>query len=262
MTWPPRWSSLNTDPDRHLTYDEYQAKHGEAGNGMALSVYEDLEQGSPEWLQARCGIVTASTVGKLLTATGKVANNDTSRALTQSLVAERITGRVEYMFPNRDMQRGTMLEPYARDLYAAHYAPVTEVGFMRLDSPDAWSLGYSPDGLVGDDGLLEIKSRNPRTQINAIMFDRVPAANMAQLQAGLLVTGRDWIDYCSYSPGLPLYVKRVHPDRAWFAAITEAVDTFTVTARQQINAYRARTTGMPNTEWFDPFDQEEEITFG
>ena len=229
---------------------------------MTLTIYEDLEQGSPEWLQARCGIVTASTVGKLLTSTGKVANNDTSRNHMQALIAERITGRVEYTYPNRDMQRGTLLEPYARDLYAAHYAPVDEVGFMRLDHPDAWSLGYSPDGLVGDDGLLEIKSRSPRIQINTIMWDRVPGANMAQLQAGLLVTGRDWIDYCSYSPGLPLYVRRVEPDITWFAAITDAVDAFAVTARQQIDAYRNRTATMPTTEWFDPFEQEEEITFG
>lgn len=229
---------------------------------MTLTVYEDLEQGSPEWFQARCGIVTASTVGKLLTSTGKVASNDTSRALTQSLVAERITGRAECTYPSRDMQRGTMLEPYARDLYAKHYGPVVEVGFMRFDSPDGWSLGYSPDGLIGDDGLLEIKSRSPRIQINTIMFDRVPGANMAQLQAGLLVSGRDWIDYCSYSPGLPLYVKRVRPDRAWFAAISEAVDTFAVTARQQIQAYRELTANLPATEWFDPFDEEEEIYFG
>ena len=229
---------------------------------MTLTIYEDLEQGSPEWLQARCGIVTASTVGKLLTSTGKVANNDTSRNHMQALIAERITGRVEYTHPNRDMQRGTLLEPYARDLYAAHYAPVDEVGFMRLDGPDGWSLGYSPDGLVGDDGLLEIKSRSPRIQINTIMWDRVPGANMAQLQAGLLVTGRDWIDYCSYSPGLPLYVKRVHPDAAWLTAINQAVEAFTVNAAEQIQAYQMCATYLPTTEWFDPFEQEEEITFG
>lgn len=229
---------------------------------MTLTIYEDLEQGTEEWLHARCGIVTASVVGKLLTSTGKVASNDTSRNLTHTLIAERITGRVEYTFPNRDMQRGTMLEPYARDLYAEHYAHVTEVGFMRRDGVDGWALGYSPDGLIGDDGLLEIKSRSPRIQINTIMFDRVPGANMAQLQAGLLVSGRDWIDYCSYSPGLPLYVKRVLPDISWFAAITDAVRAFTVAADEQINAYQEQTANLPNTEWFDPFDIEEEIYFG
>src|SRR5690606_529488 len=154
---------------------------------MTLTIYDTLEQSSPEWLEARRGIVTASTVGKLLTATGKVADNDTSRALTHALIAERITGRVEYSAPSRDMQRGTLLEPYARDLYASHYAPVQEIGFMRFENTNGSVIGYSPDGLVGEDGLIEIKSRTPRIQVDTILADRVPAANMAQLQAGLFV---------------------------------------------------------------------------
>src|SRR5690606_28207827 len=190
-------------------------------------------------------IITASTVGKLLTATGKVANNDTSRALTHALIAERITGRVEYSAPSRDMQRGTLLEPYARDLYARNYAPVQEIGFMRFENTNGSAIGYSPDGLVGEDGLIEIKSRTPRIQVNTILADRVPAANMAQLQAGLFVSGRDWIDYVSYSPGLPLYVKRVQPDAAWFAAIIDAVEAFEATARETLAQYRAAVADMP-----------------
>lgn len=229
---------------------------------MSLTVYDDMEQGSPEWLQARCGIVTASTVGKLLTSTGKVANNDTSRTLTETLIAERITGRSEYVPPSRDMQRGTILESYARDLYGQHYAPVTEVGFMRLDSGGGHALGYSPDGLIGDDGLIEIKSRNPRIHINTIMSGNVPRANLPQLLAGLLVSGRAWIDYCSYSPGLPLYVKRIYPNTVWFAAISEAVEMFTETAKERVSEYQERILAMPVTDWFDPLDQKEEITFG
>ena len=77
---------------------------------MRRKVYRELIQGSDEWLNARAGLVTASTVGKLLTSTGKVANNDTARGLTDTLVAERLTGRVEYVHPTRDMERGTILE--------------------------------------------------------------------------------------------------------------------------------------------------------
>lgn len=229
---------------------------------MTLTIYDTLEQGTPEWLEARRGIVTASTVGKLVTATGRVANNDTSRALIHALIAERITGRVEYTAPSRDMQRGTLLEPYARDLYVRHYAPVQEIGFMRFENGNGSAIGYSPDGLVGDDGLIEIKSRTPRIQVNTILADRVPAANMAQLQAGLFVSGRDWIDYVSYSPGLPLYVKRVQPDAAWFAAIIYAVEAFEATARETLTQYHAAVANMPATEYFDPFDQEEEVAFG
>lgn len=228
---------------------------------MTLTVFESLTQGSDEWLQARAGIVTASTVGKLLTSTGKVANNDASRALTETLVSERITGRVEYVHPSRDMQRGTLLEPFARDIYATHYAPVEEVGFMRLDN-DGKSLGFSPDGLIGDHGLLEIKSRKPHIQLQTIRNGRVPAANYAQLMAGLLVSGREWIDYASFCPGLPFYVKRITPDLGWFSAISEAVERFENDAASLIDDYRRDAVGLTPTEYFDPFDQEEEVTYG
>src|SRR5699024_1678551 len=149
---------------------------------MTLTIYNaaDIPQGSDAWLEARRGIVTASTVGKLLTSTGKIANNDTSRTLIETLAIERITGRVEYIHPSRDMQRGTLLEPTARELYEQHPAPVDEVGFIRTELGVGTRLGYSPDGLVGDEGLLEIKSRTPRIQARTIRLGEVPAANMAQ----------------------------------------------------------------------------------
>ena len=115
---------------------------------MALTVL-DIVQGSDEWLQARCGMVTASVVARLLTPTLKVANNDTSRGLTHTLVSERITGRAEAGYIGSDMWRGYEDEPRAREVYSEHLAPVSEVGFMvRTDW--GFSLGYSPDGLVGD----------------------------------------------------------------------------------------------------------------
>ena len=226
---------------------------------MALTIYESLEQGTDEWLEARRGIVTASTVGKLLTSTGKVANNDTSRGLIETLAIERITGRVEYIHPTRDMQRGTILEPFARDLYAQHYGEVQEVGFMRDDCKCDAALGYSPDGLVGDDGLIEIKSRSPRIHARTIADDRIPAANMAQLQAGLLVSSREWIDYVSYSPGLPLYVKRVKPSTPWFNAIRAAVHQAEEDITEYENDYCTRAVNYPATEYHDPFAEEDII---
>ena len=86
---------------------------------MALTIYDQLEQGTDEWLQARAGILTASTIGQLITAkTIKPAMNDRSRGFCQTLIAERITGHVEPVFPNRAMTRGTLLEPEARRIYA------------------------------------------------------------------------------------------------------------------------------------------------
>lgn len=215
---------------------------------MTLHVYDHLIQGSDEWLEARRGIVTASVVGQLITAkTIKPANNDYSRTLTTLLAAERITGWSEPVYVNNDMMRGTLDEPVARGIYAEHFAPVEETGFMVLER-DGWRLGYSPDGLVGDDGLIEVKSRRPKAQVTTVLADAVPLSNMAQLQAGLLVSGRQWIDYVSFAGGLPLYVKRVHPDPRWFDAITEAVETFERNAAEMVATFTERTAGMPATE--------------
>lgn len=214
---------------------------------MSLHIYDTLEQGSDEWLAARCGMLTASQIGKLITPTLKVADNDTSRGLTLTLAAERITGHVEYVHPSFDMMRGTEDEPYARDVYAEHHAPVAEVGFIVREE-DGYRLGFSPDGLVGDDGLIEIKSRNARTQLATIFNDKVPAANMAQVQAGLFVTGRAWCDYVSFCAGLPLYVKRVYPDMNWHTAILEVAQAFELNVTQLVTDYTAATNGLPATE--------------
>ncbi len=222
---------------------------------MTLTTYPSLVQGSDEWLEARRGIVTASVVGQLVTPTLKVAANDYSRALTLTLVAERITGWVEEQYVSADMLRGTMDEPVARAKYAEHHAPVTEVGFMVREIAPGVRLGYSPDGLVGDDGLIEIKSRKPKEQVRTVLADAVPAANMAQIQAGLLVSGRAWCDYVSFAGGLPLYVKRVHPDPEWAAAITAAVIAFEQTAARMVADYTTAVAGLPATERTDYYQE-------
>ena len=191
---------------------------------MTFKQYDNITQGTDEWHDQRRGIITASVVGQLLTATKKVAANDTSRGVTALLAAERITGWTDPNYVNDDMLRGIEDEPRARDLYSEHYAPAVEVGFMTRDD---WgpTIGYSPDGIVGDDGLIEVKSRRQKTQLTTIVSDAVPAPNMAQLQCGLLVSGRKWIDYISYCGGMPLYVKRIEPDPEWFEAIISAAQT-------------------------------------
>jgi hypothetical protein len=220
---------------------------------MTLEVFEELEQGTPEWLAARRGIITASVVGLLITAkTVKPAANDTSRGLTATLVAERITGHVEPIQMNADMERGTLDEPFARDLYSEHYAPATEIGFMVRDD-FGFRLGYSPDGLVGDGGLIEIKSRRQKKHLSTILADEVPIENMAQCQAGLLVSGREFIDYVSYCGGMPLYVKRVVPDPKWFTAIIEAGEQFEATAAEMVERYTEATAGMPPTTRIDHY---------
>ena len=180
----------------------------------------------------------------------EVADNETSRGLTATLIAERITGWTEDTPMNSDMWRGVEAEPYARDAYSAAYAKAREVGFM-LRTENTWQLGYSPDGLVGDDGLIEIKAPRAKTHLRTILADEVPAYYMPQLQAGLLVSGRAWCDYVSYVGGMPLYVKRVWPDEQWFEAITAACIAFEATAAQTVADYQERVAGLPMTQRID-----------
>ena len=175
------------------------------------------------------------------------ASNDVSRSITTLLVAERITGWTEEGWISDAMWRGIEDEPRARDAYAEHYAPVTEVGFMTRND---WGfrIGYSPDGLVGDDGLIEIKSRAPKSQVATVISGHPPAENMAQLQCGLLVSGRKWIDYISYAGGMALWPRRVFPDERWFRAIIRAVGVFESNAAEMVRLYAEETEGLPMTE--------------
>lgn len=213
---------------------------------MSLHIY-DVQQGEPEWLELRRGIVTASTVKHLLTSTGRVAANDDSRRFTLTLVAERITGDIEEQYVSNDMLRGILDEPLARDVYSRHYGEAVECGFMVSDD-HGFRLGFSPDGLVGDDGLIEIKSPRAKEHLRTILADEVPAQYMPQLQAGLLVSGRQWIDYVSFFGGMPLYVKRVLPDPKWREAIVAAVQGFEDAAAVIAENYTAATRGLPATE--------------
>jgi hypothetical protein len=215
---------------------------------VTLIELPDLIQGSDEWLEQRRGMVTASVVGQLVTPTTiKPAKNDHSRALTAQLVAERVTGWTDPVYVSDAMLRGTEDEPRAVEVYSDHYAPVTTTGFMVRREP-TWTLGYSPDGLVGDDGLIEVKSRASKKQLTTILSGEVPAENMAQLQAGLLVSGRSWCDYVSFCGGMPMYRIRVYPDQRWFDAIVTAVEQFENTAAEMVATYEAAIAGLPMTE--------------
>lgn len=241
-------SVIETEPDpTSVTVTRAVAAAATGGTEPRLTVLPDLIQGTEEWLRQRCGIVTASVVGRLITPTLKVAKNDVSRGLTVTLAAERITGHVDPVAISSDMWRGIEDEPRAREVYGKHFAPVEEVGLMLRDDW-GFKIGYSPDGLVGDDGLIECKSRLQKKHVQTILADQVPAENMAQLQCGLLVSGREWVDYVSYSGGMPLWVKRVTPDRAWFDVIVAAVDAFESAAADIVARYWSAVDGLPLTE--------------
>ena len=215
---------------------------------MSLHEFPDVAQGSEEWHKQRRGMVTASVMHQLITpATIKAASNPDSRALAALLAAERITGWTHDTYISYDMARGHEDEPRAVEVYSESYAPVTTTGFMVRDDY-GFRLGYSPDGKVGDDGLIEIKSRAPKKHLQTILADEVPRENMAQIQTGLLVSGREWCDYVSYCGGMPMWRKRVTLDQKWKEAIIVAGTQFEMAVTDMTAAYNKAVEGLPMTE--------------
>lgn len=205
----------------------------------ARRVYPDLLQGSDEWLAARCGLLTASEMKLILTPTLKPAKNDKASAHLYELLAQRITGHVDPRYVSDDMLRGHEDEIHARAAYADRYAPVEEVGFMT-SGEWGFTLGFSPDGLVGDDGFIEIKSRRPKYQVETILTGTVPDEYMIQIQTGFLVSGRQWCDFISYSAGLPMMVIGVFPEPAIMNAIVAAARSFEDRLSDLLSTYHAR----------------------
>ena len=192
---------------------------------MGITYHRDLVQGSEEWGAARCGILTASEMKLIVTPSLKMASNEKERTHLFELLAQRITRYVEPSYVSDDMLRGREDEIDARSLYATHYAPVDDVGFITNDEW-GFTIGYSPDGLVGVEGLIECKSRRQKYQVQTIVSGEMPDDYLMQVQTGLLVTGRKWLDFISYSGGLPMVPIRVYPDAKIHAAILAAAEAF------------------------------------
>lgn len=203
---------------------------------MTIEYYTNLQQGSDEWLAARCGLLTASEMKHILTPTLKVASNDKERAHVWEIAAQRITKYVEPSYISDDMLRGMNDEILAREKYSEAYAPVEECGFILRDF-GSFSIGASPDGLVGVDGLIECKSRRQRFQFETIVGAQCPLDYMLQVQTLLLVSDRKWLDFISYSGGMPMVTIRVKPDPIVHDAILDAATAFEARVAEKIAAY-------------------------
>jgi YqaJ-like viral recombinase domain len=233
---------------------ESPAAVGEIDRRNHIQFHKDVEQGSEEWHALRCGILTASEMKLIITPTLKIASNDKERGHLYELLAQRITGYVEPRYISDDMLRGKDEEIDARIAYDKHYARVDSVGFVT-NSKWGFTIGYSPDGLVGDDGLIECKSRNQKYQVRTII-DNVPeetidAEFVIQVQTGLLVTERKWCDLVSYCGGLPMATVRVYPIEAVQDAIVEAAIAFEsriAVARNEFNAVLSSKARLIPTE--------------
>ncbi|WAJ27581.1 lambda exonuclease family protein [Antarcticirhabdus aurantiaca] len=187
-----------------------------------------IVQGSPEWHAVRTGKVTASRVADIIakTKTGPAA----SRAnYLGELVAERLTGVPAESFSSPAMRWGTETEPQARAAYCFYRdADVTEIGFVP--HPVIPSTGASPDGLVGDDGLIEIKCPNTATHVETLLSGTIASKYVTQMQWQMACTGRAWCDFVSFDPRMPgemqIFIQRVERDDAVIAELEEAVVSF------------------------------------
>ena len=181
-------------------------------------------QGSEEWFEARLGLVTASCFSQVL-AKGE---GKTRRKYMLKLVAERLTGKVSDSFSNSHTERGSIQEPFARLEYEARTGNlVEEVGFIKHPT---LLVGSSPDGIIGTQGGIEVKSVIPTVQIETIERGSIPYEHAAQVQGNLWVTGREWWDYISYSPDMPeplrLFVFRVDRNEEYIKNLEAEVIKF------------------------------------
>lgn len=225
-----------------------------------MTIYHHgIIQGTQEWHDLRRGVLTSTAIKTLITPTGKLADNDKTRAHVYEIAAQRITGRTDDVWQSFDMMRGHEEERLARDLYAKHYAPVTECGFVVNDSL-GFKVGYSPDGLVGEVGLIEIKSAKSRIQVERIATGSVPSEHIAQIQTALWVTGRQWCDFISYSNGMRMQVLRVIPDPVYHALLEQAAKTFEAKVAEIILAYERNSESYHMADYITPITDEITLT--
>lgn len=209
---------------------------------MTVTVHKDVVQGSDEWFALRCGILTASEMDKCITPTLKIADNDDTRSHVFELLAQRINQYVEPSYVSDDMMRGHEEEVLARIAYSEKYAPVEDVGFVTNDK-FGFILGCSPDGFVGDDGLIECKSRKQKYQLETILSKGMPSNKkincMLQIQTALLVTERKWCDFISYHGGMPMVTYRILPDFEMQEAIVRAATAFEEKIKEKLSEWNA-----------------------
>lgn len=192
-----------------------------------------MEQRTDEWFNSRVGKVTASAILNVMMDKSKAGY----RNYMAQLVCERLTGAPTETYTSPAMQHGIDTEAEARAAYSARVGLlVEEVGFIKHAKLEA---GASPDGLVGAEGLVEIKSVQPATALDIIESRKVPTDHRLQMQWQMAVTGRDWCDYVVYQPKLPerlrLHIIRVHRDQPQIIEITQKVTEFLQEVDRKVN---------------------------
>ena len=200
-----------------------------------MEIVKDIEQGSPEWLELRCGVVTASRFKDVMAGgAGK-----TRKAYMLELAAELLTDEPQESYSNAYMEWGTQTEPQARSMYEFISGnDVEQVAFIKGKQ----GVGVSPDGLVGDSGLVEIKCPKTTTQISTYLGGSMPSSHLPQVQGQLWVADREWCDFVSFDPRIngvaSYFCVRVHRDDNYIKTLEGAVDNFIFELNETVKVLR------------------------
>lgn len=201
----------------------------------------DCDQGTDQWFRARMGMPTASEFSTVMAKGRDGGASKTRKTYMLKLAGEILTGEPMESHSNHHMERGKEMEGEARDLYAF----MRDVDPVRVGFIVNGRMGCSPDSLIGDEGAVEIKTKLPHLQIECLLSEKLPAEHRAQCQGILLVTGRKWIDFVSYWPGLPLHVVREEPDAEYQEKLAAALAEFNAELDEMVERIR-RLSGEPS----------------
>ncbi len=189
----------------------------------------DIEQGTEEWFKARIGIPTASNFNKIVTAKGDKSKQ--ADKFMYKLAGEAVSGEIEEQFKSSHMERGVELEEEARQLYQIITGNKVDTTGICLDN----GIGYSPDGMIGEDGLLEIKCPSIATHVKYLLDNKCPTEYVQQVQGGLLITDRKWVDFVSYYPNLKPLIVRVNRDEELIIKMKIELELFCNKLKETIN---------------------------
>ncbi|MHB1799629.1 MAG: lambda exonuclease family protein [Vulcanimicrobiaceae bacterium] len=182
----------------------------------------DCIQGSPEWYEARRGCVTASKFATVMASGRDGGASKTRKTYMYTLAGQILSGEVAEGYKNDHMDRGNEMEAEARDYYSfLNEVTPRQVGFLKRGQ-----IGCSPDGVIDDNGLLEIKTKLPHLHLPVVEAGVVPPEHKAQCQGALWISEREWIDFQSYWPKLPPFIKRLYRDEVYIAELSKAVEIF------------------------------------
>lgn len=198
----------------------------------SMLITHDFEQGSPEWHESRLGYITASNFKKVLSK----GQGKTRKAYMYEIAAEIMTGEMQDSYSNQSMDWGKETEDQARSMYELDRAvSVDPVGFVCFEEK---MIGCSPDGLVGEDGLIEIKCPKTTTQIETFLSGKMPSIHKPQVQGQLWVTGRDWCDFVSFDPRIngesSYFAERVYRDEKYIHELSKECDSFLAELKEMI----------------------------